>query len=126
MALDYPCPPLTLYHNPDCSKSREAHKLLTDKLGADEFRVVPYLDQPLTRPLLETLVIKLGAAVKDIVRDKDAAKIGIDVAKASDDQLYAALVNHPAIMQRPIAEAAIAAVIGRPPERVLDLIVAQP
>lgn len=122
MALDYPCPPLTLYHNPDCSKSREAHKLLTDKLGAGEFRVVPYIDQPLARPELETIIVKLGTAVKDIVRDKAAAKVGVDVTKASDDELYAALMNHPEIMQRPIAEAAIAAVIGRPPEKVLELI----
>lgn len=126
MALvpDYPCPPLTLYHNPACSKSRKAHELLTAKLGEDQFRVVLYLDRPLTRPELETLAVKLSApdGVKDLVREADAKKLGIDVATATADELLTALATHPQLLQRPVAEAAIAAVVGRPPEQVLTLI----
>lgn len=114
--------PITLYHNPNCSKSRAAHELLTDKLGAGGFRVVEYLSTPLPRPLLATLLVKLGQSVQTIVRAKDAEKLGIDVASATDNELLAALTAHPALLERPIAEAAITAVVGRPPERVLDLL----
>lgn len=121
---DYPCPPLTLYHNPACSKSRKAHELLTAKLGEGQFRVVPYLDRPLTRPELETLAVKLSApdGVKALVREADAKKLGIDVATATAGELLTALATHPQLLQRPVAEAAIAAVVGRPPEQVLTLI----
>lgn len=114
--------PLTLYHNPNCSKSREAHQLLTDRLGAGAFRVVEYTDSGLSKPQLATLLVKLDQEVKTIVRAADAAKLGIDVAAASSAQLMAALVEYPHIMQRPIAEAAIRAVVGRPPEKVLELL----
>lgn len=117
-----PHSPLTLYHNPRCSKSRKAHELLTAELGEGQFRVVSYLDEPLTKDQLATLLTKLSCPVAAIVREADAAKHGIEVATASDDQLLTALVHHPGILQRPLAENATTALVGRPPERVLELL----
>lgn len=114
--------PLTLYHNPDCSKSRAAHQLLTERLGEGGFRVVEYKTQGLRRVTLQTLLVKLDLAAKAIVRPKEAAEQGVDVDSASEAQLLTALEAHPGIMQRPIAEGAITAVIGRPPENVLTLL----
>lgn len=114
--------PLTLYHNPDCSKSRAAHQLLTERLGEGGFRVVEYKTQGLGRVEIQTLLVKLDMDAKAIVRPKEAADHGVDVDNASEAQLLTALEAHPGIMQRPIAEGSISAVIGRPPEQVLTLL----
>lgn len=112
---------VTLYHNPRCSKSRAALALLEER-GA-EVDVVRYLDTPLDEAGLRDVLWRLGCSPAELVRrgeaEYKAAGLGPD---SSEDQLLAALAAHPKLMERPVAVAGKRAVIGRPPENVLELL----
>ena len=112
---------IVLYHNPRCSKSRQALKLL--RQGEASVEVVEYLDQPLDALEIEALLGKLQVAPASLVRHKEAeyAQSGLD--QASDAvAVAAALSRWPKLMERPVAVRGERAVIGRPPERVLELL----
>ncbi len=119
----------TLYHNPNCSKSRSALELLT-RLSAEQnfdLEVVEYLNAPLDRDTLERLLTKLPNAPTDMVRrDKNFKALGLDAANyQSTTQVIELLLEHPQLMQRPVAivgtKAVTKAAIGRPPEDLLEL-----
>jgi arsenate reductase len=110
---------LTLYHNPRCSKSREALKLLQEA-GADP-RVVEYLKTPPTVEELTRILALLGLKARDLLRTKEAGEAGVD-PDLPEPQLIAAMVAHPAVIERPIAVADGKAAVGRPPEKVLGLL----
>ncbi len=110
---------LTLYHNPRCSKSREALKLLQDT-GANP-TVVEYLTSPPTVEELARILALLGLAPRDLLRTKEAKEAGIDPTLPAD-QLIAAMVAHPAVIERPIAVGNGKAAVGRPPEKVLEVL----
>lgn len=112
---------ITLYHNPRCSKSRNAKKLLEER-GA-EFSVIEYLKTPLDVTELKALADKLGLPVREMLRTNEGIyrELQLDEA-ASDENLFKAIAEHPILLQRPIAVAGTRAVIGRPPENVLDLL----
>lgn len=110
---------LTLYHNPRCSKSREALKLLQDQGAAPT--VVEYLKTPPSAAELRRILDLLGLAPRDILRVKEAKEAGVDPA-LPDDALIAAMVAHPAVIERPIAVADGKAAVGRPPEKVLTVL----
>jgi arsenate reductase len=112
---------ILLLHNPRCSKSRAARALLQSRgLAFEERR---YLDEPLSREELGDLARRLGAAPREWVRSGEAAYkeagLGPD---SSDEEILDALVTHPILMQRPIAVRGKRAVVGRPPDRILDLV----
>lgn len=113
--------PVVLYHNPRCSKSRAALALLEEK-GVN-VEIVRYLDTPLDRAELEALGKRLGLPPSEWVRpgESDYEEAGLS-PQSSDEAFWQALVSHPVLMQRPIAQRGDRAVIGRPPERVLDLL----
>ncbi len=111
-----------IYHNPRCSKSRGALALLTER--GTEIEVIEYLASPPTRRDLEGLLRKLALPALAMVRTDEpeyraAVAAGCGV---SDDELIDLLVAQPRLLQRPIFESADRAVIGRPPERVLELL----
>jgi len=112
---------VTLYHNPRCSKSRAALALLEEH-GA-EVEVIRYLDTPLDEAGLRDLLRRLGRPAAELVRrgeaEYKAAGLGPD---ADEDQLVAAIAAHPKLMERPVAVVGKRAVIGRPPENVLELL----
>ena len=111
---------IVIYHNPRCSKSREALRLLTEK-GANP-RVVDYLATPPSAAELARILALLGKRPRDILRAKEAAEAGIDAAALDDGELIAAMVAHPIVIERPIVVAGAKAALGRPPEAVLGVL----
>jgi len=112
--------PVTIYHNPRCSKSRQTLAILQDK-GVDH-NVVEYLTVPPSKAELKRILGLLGVKPADIVRIKEARDAGLDIAEMSDAALIDAMVATPIIIERPIVVAGDKAVMGRPPENVLSII----
>lgn len=112
---------LTLYHNPRCSKSRQALALLEEK-GLSP-RIIEYLKTPPTTDELTGLIRKLGCKAHDIIRtgEDEYTEAGLS-ENSPDDKILAALVKYPVLLQRPIVVKGSRAVIGRPPENILTLI----
>jgi arsenate reductase len=113
---------VTLYHNPRCSKSRATLALLEER--DIDFSVVEYLQQPLTADELKALAAKLDVSIRDFMRSGEAAFKELKLAdpSLSDDDLLAAMAQHPILMQRPILVNGDKARIGRPPENVLEIV----
>ncbi len=113
---------VTIYHNPRCSKSRQTLALLTNR-GVSP-KVIHYLDAPPTAATLSRLLKMLGMTPRQLLRTHEAAysELGLDDAALSDAELVAAMTRHPVLIERPIVEANGHAVIGRPPENVLQII----
>jgi len=111
-----------LYHNPRCSKSRGALDLLQEKGIAPE--IVRYLDEPLDAQALRALVRKLGIRPRELLRtgEEEYRSLGLADESMDDDAIIEAMAAHPRLIQRPILVRGERAVIGRPPERVLELL----
>jgi len=109
---------ITLYHNPRCSKSRAAKQLLEQR-GLD-FHLVEYLTTPLDEEQLEQLRVMLGCEASDLCRPKEAQQAGI--GELTGRALLLGIAKHPEAMQRPIVVVGERAVIGRPPEQILELL----
>ena len=110
---------ITLWHNPRCSKSRAALALLRER---GEVNVRLYLKDTPSETELRAVHRLLGGAVSGMIRPCERAfkEAGLGCG-SGDDALFAAMAAHPILIQRPIALNASRAVIGRPPEAVLDL-----
>jgi arsenate reductase len=111
---------VTIYHNPRCSKSRQTLALLEER-GIEPV-VIPYLEAPPDTATLRALLDKLGIGARDLVRRKEAPYQELGLANASDDELVAAMVSHPVLIERPIVVTPKGAALGRPPENVLDVL----
>ncbi|MBO0494961.1 arsenate reductase (glutaredoxin) [Pseudomonas sp. Marseille-Q1929] len=113
---------LTLYHNPRCSKSRGALELLEAR-GLTP-TVVRYLETPLDAAQLKALLAKLSLTARQLLRTGEDEYKALNLADASlsEAQLIAAIAAHPKLMERPILETADKAIIGRPPENVLEIL----
>ncbi|MGL6070454.1 arsenate reductase (glutaredoxin) [Craterilacuibacter sp.] len=113
---------IRLYHNPRCSKSREALQLLQDA-GA-EVEVIEYLKQVPSIEELEQLLSLLGMVPRELMRQREEEyeALYLDDIALEHAQLLAALHNNPCLIERPIAIKGERAVIGRPPEKVLTLL----
>ncbi|AOE61746.1 arsenate reductase (glutaredoxin) [Pseudomonas corrugata] len=113
---------LTLYHNPRCSKSRGALELLEAR-GLTP-TVVRYLETPPDAAQLERLLGKLGITARQLLRTGEDEYTSLNLAdeSLSQAQLIAAIAAHPKLMERPILETADKAVIGRPPEKILEIL----
>ena len=113
---------ITIYHNNRCSNSRGALALLRD--NGVEPAIVDYIAQPLDAAQLQALVRRLGVPVRELLRSKEAvfAELGLGDASVSDEQLIAAVAEHPVLLNRPIVVTPKGAALCRPPEKVLALI----
>ncbi|MGE8410508.1 MAG: arsenate reductase (glutaredoxin) [Pseudomonas sp.] len=113
---------LTLYHNPRCSKSRGALELLEARGLAPS--VVRYLETPPDAATLKALLGKLGIGARQLLRsgEDEYKSLGLDNPALTDEQLIAAMAEHPKLIERPILVAGDKAVIGRPPEKVLEIL----
>ncbi|HWH90001.1 MAG TPA: arsenate reductase (glutaredoxin) [Pseudomonas sp.] len=113
---------LTLYHNPRCSKSRGALELLEAR-GLSP-TIVRYLETPLNATQINALLGKLGISARQLLRTGEEEYKSLNLADAglSEQQLIAAIAAHPKLLERPILEVGDKAVIGRPPEKVLELL----
>ncbi|MBI1373013.1 MAG: arsenate reductase (glutaredoxin) [Phycisphaera sp.] len=113
---------VTIYHNPRCTKSRQTLDLLREQ--GVEPDIVRYLDAPPDADTLRDLLTKLGLAPMDIIRRKEAAFAELRLADKADDPdaLIDAMVAHPILIERPIVVKGKRARLGRPPEKVLELL----
>ncbi len=113
---------LTLYHNPRCSKSRAALQLLEERDLQPV--VVHYLDTPPSAAQLREVLEKLGLPPRGLLRSGEVEyrELGLANQALSDEQLIAAMAAHPRLIERPILIAGDRAVIGRPPENILELL----
>ncbi|WP_422364620.1 arsenate reductase (glutaredoxin) [Pyruvatibacter mobilis] len=111
-----------IYHNPRCSKSRATLALLEENGHAPE--VVEYLKTPPTEDELRQVLAALGLGPRDVIRTGEAAYKDNKLSdeNLSDDQLIAAMVANPILIERPIVVSGGKAKIGRPPEGVLDIL----
>jgi arsenate reductase len=111
-----------LFHNPRCSKSRGALELLRER--GIEPDIVAYLDQAPSIADLRDLLRMLGTGARSILRsgEPEYAQLGLDDPGLDDEALIAAMHTYPRLIERPIFVRGQRAVIGRPPERVLELL----
>jgi len=113
---------VTIYHNPRCSKSRQTLALLQDK--GIEPEIVEYLKTPPSVAELKKILGQLGMAPRELMRKGEAAykERGLKDASKSDDELIAAMVAEPILIERPIVLSGGKARLGRPPEQVLEIV----
>lgn len=111
-----------LYHNPRCSKSRGALELLEAR-GVQP-TVIRYLETTPDAEELARLLARLGISPRQLLRtgEEEYRTLGLADASLSDAELIAAMVAHPRLIERPIFISGDRAVIGRPPEKVLELL----
>ena len=112
--------PVTMYHNPRCNTSRRTLALLREK--GVEPQIVEYLKTPYTAAQLKQLLGQLKIPASRLLRKKEAAAAGIDPSKLLEDQLIAAMVENPILVERPIVVSDGKAALGRPPEAVLTVL----
>ncbi|MGO2131791.1 MAG: arsenate reductase (glutaredoxin) [Halomonas sp.] len=111
---------LTLLHNPRCSKSRQALALLEE--AGIKMEVRRYLDDPLDESELRQLIARLPDGIQGLVRTGESEWKALGADPSDIDAVVQAIVAHPRILERPVADSGERAVIGRPPERVLELV----
>ncbi len=113
---------VTIWHNPRCSKSRQTLKLLTDRGMVPA--IVEYLKTPPDPAELRNALEKLGMAPRDLMRRKEQPyrAEGLDDESLPDHVLIQAMHDHPVLIERPVVLAGGKAALGRPPERVLEIL----
>lgn len=113
---------VTIYHNPRCSKSRQSLEILHERGVQPE--IVEYLKTPPDRATLEKLLKMLKVQPRDLLRksEPEYKDAGLDDESLTDEQLVEAMLDHPVLIERPIVVINGKAVIGRPPERVLEIL----
>ena len=113
---------LTLYHNPRCSKSRGALELLEAR-GLTP-TVVRYLETPLSAAQLRDLLARLNLSARQLLRsgEDEYKALNLGDSSLSEAQLIDAMATHPTLIERPILVAGNKAVIGRPPEKILEIL----
>lgn len=112
---------VTIYHNPRCSKSRATLALLEER--GIQPRVVLYLETSPGEGEIRGLLEKLDMPARDLVRrgEEEYRSSGLD-RDSGEDEIIAAMARYPKLIERPIVVSGDRAVLGRPPENVLDLI----
>jgi arsenate reductase (glutaredoxin) len=109
----------TIWHNPRCSKSRETLAILEGTPGVD-VEVIEYLKHPPTRETLAALYARAGMTPREGLR---TAEEGAKALKgASDEAILDAMATDPILIERPLVETEKGVVLGRPPERVKDIL----
>ena len=111
-----------IYHNPRCSKSRQTLALLES--GGVEPEIVEYLKQAPEFDELDNILKMLGIEPRELMRrhEKPYQDNNLDDAALSREDLINAMIANPVLIERPIVIEGGRAIIGRPPEKVLELI----
>lgn len=111
----------TIYHNPRCSKSREGLAILESK--KTDYQIIRYLEQPPTVQELKTIIGLLNIKPIELVRTKETIwKENFKEATLTDDQIIKAMAKHPQLIERPIVINGNKAIIGRPPQNILEIL----
>ncbi|OQX76327.1 MAG: arsenate reductase (glutaredoxin) [Epsilonproteobacteria bacterium 4484_65] len=111
---------IQIWHNPRCSKSREALKLLEEQ--GKEVDIYKYLDEAPSVDEIKSVLLKLGIAARDLMRTKETIYKELGLKDIEDEQvLIEAMSKHNKLIERPIIITDTKAIIGRPPQLVLEL-----
>lgn len=113
---------IVIYEKSTCSKCRVAIQILNEH-GAP-YRTVVYHDAPLTKEKLTELVGKIGITPRELLRTNEPLyrELHLRTTDMSDEEIIAAMVEHPDLIQRPILERGDRAIIGRPSERITEFL----
>lgn len=112
---------MIIYHNPRCSKSRQALQLLEDNNQSPEIRL--YLKETLTFDELKEIIEKLGILPEALIRKNEAIyKASYKGKELSSEAWIQAMIDNPKLIERPIVVKENKAIIARPPEDVLSFI----
>lgn len=112
---------MKIYHNPRCSKSRQTLELIQQ--AGQKVEIIDYLNQPPSEEELITIIKLLGINAEDLVRkNEDMYKEKFKDKKITQQEWVKILMAHPKLIERPIVIDGNKAVIGRPPEKVLELL----
>ena len=107
-----------IYHNPRCSKSRQALELL--RRHGIEPVVIEYLKTPPDAAALCSLGLPARAILRDT--EEEYGALGLSDPRKTDAELFEAIARHPILLQRPIVATGKRVVVARPPERVMELL----
>jgi|SRR5690606_9264654 len=112
---------ITIYHNPRCSKSREGLSLLEN--SGKEFKTVLYIENELSVKELSDIVKKLNISPIELVRKNESIwKENYKDKNLSDKEIIEIMVKNPKLIERPIVVNENKAVIGRPTEKINEII----
>lgn len=112
---------IKIYHNPRCSKSRDGLNILAE--SGEDFQIVKYLDIPMEKEEIKEVLSLLGISAEELIRKNEKVwKDNYKDKKFSEDELLEVMQEHPKLIERPIVVSGEKAVIGRPPEKIKDLI----
>lgn len=112
---------MKIYHNPRCSKSRQTLQILEDQ--GIEPEIIKYLEDVPSKKELYSILQKLNIKPEELVRKNEKIyKEKFKGKELTDNQWIEAMVEYPKLIQRPIVVEGDKAILGRPPEKVLELI----
>ena len=113
---------VTIYHNPRCSKSRQTLSLLRDR--DIEPTIIDYLRTPPNSDELQQILHQLNLTPRELIRTSEPSykTLKLDDPNLTDQQILQALIQYPILIQRPIVVVNDKAIIGRPPENVLEIL----
>jgi len=111
-----------IFHNPRCTKSRQALQLLKD--NNCKIEIISYLEIDLKVSLIKDILKKLTLKPRDILRkgEQEYKDNNLKKDNLSEEDLINYMIKYPKLIERPIVVKGDKAVIGRPPEKVLELI----
>ncbi len=111
---------VTIWHNPRCSKSRQTLQILQDRNIEPE--IIDYQKTPPIEAEISRVLGLLSISPRDLVRKGEAVFKQLQLENANDAELIAAMATNPVLIERPIVEANGKAALGRPPEKVLEIL----
>ena len=112
---------IKIYHNPRCSKSRQAVNLLEG--SGNKYEIIKYLEDIPTERELKEVIEKLNITPIELVRTKEKIwKEHFRGKEMSDTEIIRAMLNYPILIERPIVINGNKAAIGRPIERIVDIL----
>ena len=112
----------TIFHNPRCSKSRQTLQILKDNECDTE--IILYLKAAVDQSVLESIIKKLSLSPRELLRkgEQEFKDNNLKNKNLSDQEIIDFMVKHPKLIERPIVIKGDKAILGRPPENVLELI----
>ncbi|QDL98213.1 arsenate reductase (glutaredoxin) [Rhodopseudomonas palustris] len=113
---------VVIYHNPDCGTSRNTLGLIRN--AGIEPHVIEYLKCPPSRAMLEQLIVRAGLTLRQLLREKGTPyhELKLDDPALSYEDLMAAVIAHPILINRPLVVTPKGVRLCRPSEQVIDLL----
>ncbi|PZW42379.1 arsenate reductase [Mesonia algae] len=112
---------IKIYHNPRCSKSREGLKILEE--SGKDFLIVKYLDIPMKKEEIKKVLELLDISAEELIRKNEKVwKENYKGKDLSEEDILEAMQEHPKLIERPIVVNENKAIIGRPPEKIKEVI----